>query len=328
MSTSPQTDYSQEVRFAVVMYGGVSLAIYINGVAQELLHLVRATAQVGEDANKNGLALPFEELGGTERVYRKLSYLLAEKDPTSKTDSSESIAKSGEHARSDANVRTRFVVDIISGTSAGGINGIFLAKALANAQSLRPIEQLWIREGEIKRLLNDKGSHESPLEKQDPPVSLLNSQRMYLELLKAFDGMDRPDEAGETGHEQSAKSKEQNKETRSYVDELDLFVTTTDLAGVTLPIRLADDVVYERRHRNVLHFIYSKAEVSGEAEDRNDLEAKNNPFLAFAARSTSAFPFAFEPMALCDADSILKQFGSYAGDPKSLSGSEQWQRFY
>ena len=34
----------REVRFAVVMYGGVSLAIYINGVAQELLNMVRATA--------------------------------------------------------------------------------------------------------------------------------------------------------------------------------------------------------------------------------------------------------------------------------------------
>ncbi len=41
---SPQTTHKQEVRFAVVMYGGVSLAIYINGVAQELLRLVRATA--------------------------------------------------------------------------------------------------------------------------------------------------------------------------------------------------------------------------------------------------------------------------------------------
>jgi hypothetical protein len=30
----------KEVRFAVVMYGGVSLAIYMNGIAQELLTLV------------------------------------------------------------------------------------------------------------------------------------------------------------------------------------------------------------------------------------------------------------------------------------------------
>jgi hypothetical protein len=40
----------QEFRFAVVLYGGVSLAIYINGVAQELLRMVRATADLPPDA--------------------------------------------------------------------------------------------------------------------------------------------------------------------------------------------------------------------------------------------------------------------------------------
>ena len=43
--SSPEIEYKQEVRFAVVMYGGVSLAIYINGIAQELLRWARSTAQ-------------------------------------------------------------------------------------------------------------------------------------------------------------------------------------------------------------------------------------------------------------------------------------------
>jgi predicted acylesterase/phospholipase RssA len=34
--------------------------------------------------------------------------------------------------------RSRFVVDIISGTSAGGLNGVFLATALANDTPRRP----------------------------------------------------------------------------------------------------------------------------------------------------------------------------------------------
>jgi hypothetical protein len=29
-----EVTYTEEIRFAVVMYGGVSLAIYINGIAQ------------------------------------------------------------------------------------------------------------------------------------------------------------------------------------------------------------------------------------------------------------------------------------------------------
>src|SRR4030095_9856448 len=108
-------------------------------------------------------------------------------------------------------IRTRFIVDILSGTSAGGINGIFLGKALANGQDISGLENLWIKEGDMQTLLNDKQSVKGrPLKLQDPPASLLNSQRMYLELLKAFDGMESTGSA------------------TPFVDELDLFVTTTD----------------------------------------------------------------------------------------------------
>jgi hypothetical protein len=40
-AAAPPLAATQEVRFAVVMYGGVSLAIYINGVARELFRLVQ-----------------------------------------------------------------------------------------------------------------------------------------------------------------------------------------------------------------------------------------------------------------------------------------------
>src|SRR5215208_3097747 len=112
MTASPQHDYTQEVRFAVVMYGGVSLAIYINGIAQELLRLVRSTAREQQNS-----------FNGTERIYRKVSHLLA--------DESLSMADLNKLSADNASLPpTRFLVDILSGTSAGGINGIFLAKAL------------------------------------------------------------------------------------------------------------------------------------------------------------------------------------------------------
>src|SRR5215510_7379487 len=66
MPASPKTEYTQEVRFAVVMYGGVSLAIYINGIAQELLRMVRSTSR------------SVDKLETTERVYRRLSCLLSD----------------------------------------------------------------------------------------------------------------------------------------------------------------------------------------------------------------------------------------------------------
>src|SRR5215210_4344261 len=71
-----------DVRFGLVLYGGVSLAIYIYGVVLEFWRLMRASE--GREAN----------------AYSELL--------------------------SDANVTAS--VDVISGTSAGGINGIVLAK--------------------------------------------------------------------------------------------------------------------------------------------------------------------------------------------------------
>jgi hypothetical protein len=64
------------MRFAVVMYGGTSLAIYINGVAQELLSLVRATAS-DRVADPGRALYGDDELKGAEAVYRKLGRLVA-----------------------------------------------------------------------------------------------------------------------------------------------------------------------------------------------------------------------------------------------------------
>src|SRR5579859_1800113 len=69
-------DVTREIRFAVVMYGGVSLAIYINGVSQELLQLGLATA---EDPLNAGHPLE-AELEGTAATYRKLAQLLSLSD--------------------------------------------------------------------------------------------------------------------------------------------------------------------------------------------------------------------------------------------------------
>jgi hypothetical protein len=66
----------REIRFAVVMYGRVSLAIYINGVAQELLNLVRATAPKSDDPDETELLLSESELTGAAKVYRKLGRFL------------------------------------------------------------------------------------------------------------------------------------------------------------------------------------------------------------------------------------------------------------
>ncbi len=216
----------QEVRFALVMYGGVSLAVYMNGVAQEFFHLVRATSE-----NASG------EATGTEAVYRELAGL----------------------------VNSRFAVDIISGSSAGGINAIFLGKALANGQDLDGLSRLWMEEADVSRLWNTSLA----------PRSLLSGDTMYGMMRRALDGMD---DGGGSGRMQS---------------EIDVFITSTDIQGLELPLRLSDKTVTEKRHENVFHFLFAE-------DKRDDFAREANPFLAFAARASSSFPIAFEPARLVD----------------------------
>jgi patatin-related protein len=295
----------REVRFAVVLYGGVSLAIYMNGVAQELLRMVRATAPQGVDGQARTVAVAEAELVGTEKVYRLLGQLLEGDGRMPKDiDAGDPIVR-------------RFVIDIMSGSSAGGINGVFLAKALANHQSIDELTTLWVQEGDIAKLINDRGSLEG-FERVKPkgqPQSLLNGRRMYRKLLEAFDGMD-----GEDPNRRSTPGT-----VSPLADEVDLYVTTTDLQGLRLPLQIANGVVVEQRHRNVFHFRYATPDSGG--EQVNDFHAGNNPFLAFAARCTSAFPFAFEPMVLSTIDDDLGDFAFYQG-PSFAAAAPAWEQFY
>lgn len=125
-----------------------------------------------------------------------------------------------------------------------------------------------------------------------------------------------------TGRGRTAKGQTQSPN----ADEIDLYITATDLWGLTLPIRLADKVVWEQRYRNVFHFRYATASATGTAV--NDFHAGNHPFLAFAARCTSAFPFAFEPMCLKDIDPVLLGVPAFANRPEFQSGSDSWKPYY
>jgi hypothetical protein len=69
---------------------------------------------------------------------------------------------------------------------------------------------------------------------------------MYLKLLQAMEDMSPA--VPPVGQDESALS-----------DELDLFVTTTDIRGAVVPLRLADKVVYEKRHKQVMQLQYRGA---------------------------------------------------------------------
>lgn len=317
----PAIETEREIRFAVVMYGGVSLAIYINGVAQELLSLARATAPKEVETSEPLLGQSDddkEELAGTAGIYRKLGQYLA--DSNSESDWS----WIDEPDSKDDPIRTRFVIDVISGTSAGGINGVFLAKALARTQRMNGLKKLWLSEGDLAKLLNDSFSVEDLADAgytvQEPRQSLLNSQRMYRKLLDALADMDESNDQG------SVYDPNRKESVSPLVDELDLFVTTTDIEGLPLPIALADRVVFERRYKNVFHFRYAGTDLQ---EDRDDFGAKDDPFLAFAARCTSSFPFAFEPMRLRHINEVLESYPRYAAAAAEEDlNRKNWDRFF
>ena len=77
------------------------------------------------------------------------------------------------------------VVDVISGTSAGGINGILLAYALCNELHFGSISSLWRIHGDIRQLLR------SPYGPIGNTASLLDSEGYYQPKLEtAFSQME------------------------------------------------------------------------------------------------------------------------------------------
>ena len=69
MSISAEVKSERELRLAVVMYGGVSLAVYMNGVTKELLNLVRATAPDYNDPDRVAARLSDRRLARSPRRF-------------------------------------------------------------------------------------------------------------------------------------------------------------------------------------------------------------------------------------------------------------------
>ncbi len=229
MAAEPESE--REVRIGLVLYGGVSLAIYIYGVAYELQRLVRAS----EGAEVNAW---------TE------------------------VLKAA---------RAKATVDIVSGASAGGINGLLLGKALTSGADLRAVRSLWIDEADLGNLLRDAG--------EKGPKSLLRSDRFRQLLGEGLAAMD------------------QQSLGKPLVRVFDLFIAATrirpwvrefptDLGGLiqSSQYRKSFDLKYRQRGYN------PEDPDGGYAHD--DFSAAANPMLADIAQVTSAFPVAFEPVEI------------------------------
>ena len=330
-----------ETRFAVVLYGGVSLAVYISGVCQELLAMVRSTAAQRLDV----------EPGGSEIAYRLASLLVGTLDDRGQPTESERAMlhavgtllddyDSGTGTRQDRmrqlveqitpigpedeasnarvdrpslHPRRRFVVDVLSGSSAGGLNAVYLSKALTHDTDIDHLKKMWVEQGGFSDILNDDeaatehNNMNSEHTQVDIPVttSLLSGDLMLLKLLNALDEMDRIVAPGD-----------------SLVDALDCYLTTTDLRGLLLPVRLTDEhAVPETRHRSVFHLAFARAAASG--GDFDQLDRRFNRHLAFIARATSAHPAAFDAaQAQWFADGLKKWVVKSPSEPSPASDEE------
>ena len=212
-----------EIRFAFALNGGVSLAIWIGGVVDEVLRFVNAGKRAANDEHDN--ANPYVEL------CRKLDI----------------IPK----------------VDVLAGSSAGGLNAAFLGTAIIHGTpNLKPIKQLWLDHGSFDGLL--RRPTDASL------ISLLNGDGNFLPHIEA-------------AFELLAKNG------TGFVDvdpPVIVRLTATSLGGRATTISNQGEIssVYHRAE-----FVFRNVDFDFAADDRAIQR------IARACRSTASFPGAFEP---------------------------------
>jgi patatin-related protein len=299
----------KELRVALVCFGGISLAVYMHGVSKEILKLVRASRTLHGigDRSKRASARADEVLPGgapeydTEAVYFDLLQAI------------------GKH------VELRVIVDVIAGASAGGINGVMLARALAHDLPVAHLRDMWLESGDVAELLaparrarrwskpfmspfvwalsRSRYSRAVRDEEVRQKISLFVRSRWFKPPL---DGT-KMSELMFTALDRMGDPVDVNRTLLPTGLTLDLFVTLTDFFGYQQLIEIHDPVVIrEREHRHVLHFRHRRSPSGAVRSDflRDDVAA-----LAFAARATSAFPGAFPPAQIREIDAMLAAAG-------------------
>lgn len=300
----------KELRLALVSTGGISLAVYMHGVTKELWHLSRASCAIhGKDA-PHVATKP-----GMEDVWARLLRTI----------------------HTERGVRLRVLVDILSGASAGGINAVFLAQALATGQSLEPLTRLWLARADSDVLLDPDARPWGRFAKfwAQPLVWAV----LRWSALRAPDGELSRQVGGQTpDHKLSGEVRRKVSRlirarwfappfsgigfSRLLAEALDamahsgnaapllppghpidLMVTATDFAGHPAPLRLnSPPLVEENEHRLGIGF---RAEARGHTGEA----LAPLPELVFAARATASFPGAFPPLTVAEIDRLAAERG-------------------
>ena len=164
-----QPNFLREMQLGLVVYSGVSLAIYTHGICQEFYHAVRGRG-----------------------IYKLVKAL------------------------TDADL----VVDLISGSSAGGINGILLGYAIANSNERELVDfsafaKIWRTSGDLLKLLQKPQLFKSQIGSASSNSESFYQRGLLLTLIKAIE----------------YKLPRSQQEWFSPTKELDLAIAATDYLG-------------------------------------------------------------------------------------------------
>ncbi|MDP9255627.1 MAG: patatin-like phospholipase family protein, partial [Actinomycetota bacterium] len=250
----PPPEVQQEIRLALVLNGGVSLAVWMGGVTHEIDELRRSSWQ-----------FPVEGLPSFSAAHAIYTGLLAA-------------------------LRTGLRVDIIAGSSAGGINGAALAAAIAVRRPLRvegkPLRDLWIDVGDMTNLLRSAGE-------RNPPSLLKGDTFMLPQMRKAFASILGDGPAPLQTFSASANAEELQAALaaeRADASAVRLFVTTTAFRPNSRPftdaLGTAFNVLDNRlRFRFIRDPWLNRDNFASTGSDMTPAQ-----LMALAARATASFP--------------------------------------
>ncbi len=301
----------KELRIALVCYGGVSLAVYMHGVTKELWKLVRASQALHAGRNAhgagsgNGHAGSFQTaMAGDPRPFDTESIyfdLLRDLLP---------------------DLSLRVLIDVVAGASAGGINGVLLARALAHDLDLEPLTSLWLENADVTQLLTPDSragkwskwfmrpvvwAMTQRLERLAPDAEVAEKLSLFVRsrwFRPPFDGKRLMEFLLDAAHAMGDSTKKPLASLLPRGLPLSLHVTVTDFHGYTTRIPAHDPPeILEREHRHRFTFRYRRTE--GELD--SDFKDDNVPGLVFAARASASYPGAFPPAQVRQMDRLLNE---------------------
>ncbi len=295
----------RELRLALVCYGGVSLAVYMHGIVKELWKLLRAS-----ESRLSGRAAA----GDSEPEWRAFLQALS------------------------AGAELRVICDILAGASAGGINAVLLAQAIARGHDLEPLTAMWLDEADVDKLLDPDARPPSALSRraaqlykepvawfaarQSASLATVDVPEVRAEIALKLARFVRsrwfkPPFSGDVLTamlDTAMDAMEAAPAGAALVPPtlpVDLHVTVTDYWGVTTDLAIHSPAhVTEREHRRLFAFQSPAiASESGSATVRSREPVGERPALLLAARATASFPGAFPAASIVEIDRRLAATG-------------------